>query len=216
MATSTVIARSAIPTQGALPARGAAPAHRRVHAHGSVGVGGAVGRRPQLALVPGGGGWTGGRAARLGPSHPSLWRRQSAELRLVPAFPPAGGPAPSGEAAVAQPRPAQCATGPDDRRRLRLTRRGRLVFRAGALVLAAGAVLLAVLMVSRPAAAGSPSGPVQVRYHVVLPGETLWSIAGEVAPRVDRREVIAEIVELNALPDSGVLAGQRIALPPTS
>jgi hypothetical protein len=41
----------------------------------------------------------------------------------------------------------------------------------------------------------------------------LWSIAGEVAPGADRRDTVAEIVELNALDGSSVRAGQRIAVP---
>lgn len=99
--------------------------------------------------------------------------------------------------------------------RLRLTRRGRLVVRGGVALLAIVVALLAVLLLSRPAMAGGDAQSVLVRHHVVLPGETLWGIAGEVAPKGDRREVIAQIVELNALPDAGVAAGQRIALPPT-
>lgn len=97
--------------------------------------------------------------------------------------------------------------------RLRLTRRGRVVVRSGVGVLVVVAVGVAVLLVGRPAAAGSGGGSVPVRYHVVRPGETLWGIAGEVAPEGDRRDAVAQIVELNALRGSGVMAGQRIALP---
>ncbi len=99
---------------------------------------------------------------------------------------------------------------------LRLTRRGRLVVRCGVLILALLGVLVAVLIASRPAVAGAQSGPVRVQYHVVMPGETLWGIAGRVDPHADRRDTIARIVELNALPDSGVEVGERIALPPPS
>jgi hypothetical protein len=70
-----------------------------------------------------------------------------------------------------------------------------------------------VLVFGGAASAAAHDHPVQARYHVVLPGETLWSIAGEVAPHVDRREMIVRIVELNALPSSGVAAGQWISLP---
>jgi hypothetical protein len=34
-----------------------------------------------------------------------------------------------------------------------------------------------------------------------------------VAPGVDRREMVADLVELNALPSSALQVGQRIALP---
>lgn len=74
-------------------------------------------------------------------------------------------------------------------------------------------VLGTVLLLSRPAAAGSERHTIPVHYHMVLPGETLWGIAEQVAPGADPRDTIAEIVELNALPGSGVQVGQRIALP---
>lgn len=96
---------------------------------------------------------------------------------------------------------------------VRLTRRGRLVVRAGS----AGLVLLAltagVLLLDRPAQAGSTPQSVPVSYRVVLPGETLWQIAGEVAPKADRRDTVARILDLNALSTAGVAAGQRIAVP---
>ena len=43
-------------------------------------------------------------------------------------------------------------------------------------------------------------------------GETLWSLAYEIAPTKDPRDVIAEIVSLNQL-NSDLQPGQRIALP---
>ena len=85
--------------------------------------------------------------------------------------------------------------------------------RAGALALAAVAVIAGVLLVDRPAEAGSQVHPVSVSYRTVLPGETLWGIAGEVAPDADRGDTVAELMELNALTNPAVAAGQRIALP---
>jgi Tfp pilus assembly protein FimV len=101
---------------------------------------------------------------------------------------------------------------------IRLTRRGRIVVRAAASTLAVVAVLAGVLILDRPAQAGSQAHPVPVAYHVVLPGETLWQIAGEAAPKVDRRDTVARILELNALSTAAVSPGQRIAVPvvPTS
>jgi hypothetical protein len=96
---------------------------------------------------------------------------------------------------------------------IRLTRRGRLVLR-GALALVVGlAVVLAVLMASRPAAAGTGSRPVVVRYHSVLPGETLLQIAADEVPGVDARDTAMRIIELNAMRGSSIQAGQRLALP---
>ena len=99
---------------------------------------------------------------------------------------------------------------------IRLTRRGRIVVRiatAGFVVLA---VVAGVLALDRTALAGSQAQLVPVAYRVVLPGETLWQIAGDVAPGVDRRDTVAQILELNALPNAAVSAGQRIAVPETS
>ncbi len=111
--------------------------------------------------------------------------------------------------AVASPALAR----PAGDRGIRLTRRGRVV--VALLVLAAVlAALLSGLVVGSGRASADPSGrPLPVTYRMVLPGETLWSIAGEVAPGQDRRETIARIVELNDMASAGVLAGQRIALP---
>ena len=123
----------------------------------------------------------------------------------------------SREAVLVAGRPALTSGGVAARRgSLRLTRRGRLVLRLGLVVLALLLALVLALVLTRPASAGAQQHAVQARYHVVLPGETLWSIAGEIAPQADRRDVVAEIVELNALPGSGVEAGQRIAIPPSS
>jgi hypothetical protein len=98
---------------------------------------------------------------------------------------------------------------------IRLTRRGRIVLRIGTAVLVLLAVASGVLLLERTAQAGSQSHPVPVSYRIVLPGETLWQIAGEVAPKADRRDTVAEIMELNALDSAAVGAGQRIAVPVT-
>ncbi len=92
---------------------------------------------------------------------------------------------------------------------LRLTARGRAV-----LVAAFVAIGLAVsLFTGAISLAGTASTPVPVRYVTVGSGQTLWAIAGEVAPGVDRRDTVAQILELNALAGSGVQAGQQIAVP---
>lgn len=96
---------------------------------------------------------------------------------------------------------------------LRLTRRGRLVVHGGGLLLAGVAVVAGVLLLTHPAEAGTEVGRMAVSYHTVLPGETLWGLAGELDPRADRGDTVAAIMELNALSDPAVAAGQRIALP---
>jgi hypothetical protein len=116
------------------------------------------------------------------------------------AMPPAGSERrPGPEVAVPKP--------------LRLTRRGRIAVRFCLTLAVLLAVIGGVLLLDRTAEAGSVSHPVPVAYQVVLPGQTLWQIAGEVAPNTDRRDTVAEIVELNALPSADVQVGQRIAIP---
>lgn len=92
---------------------------------------------------------------------------------------------------------------------LRLTRRGRLAILASALAVTA----VTTVATGSVNLAGAAPSPAPVRLVVVEGGDTLWSIAADVAPGVDRRDTVAEIVELNALGGSGVRAGQQIAVP---
>ncbi|WP_254908834.1 hypothetical protein [Leucobacter sp. 7(1)] len=98
--------------------------------------------------------------------------------------------------------------------RLRLTRRGRLVFGALATVLVAAALAcIATLAAPQALAAGEQSGTQQFHYVVVEPGASLWTVANELDPSVDPRDLVAEIVHLNQLGGSGVDAGQPLAVP---
>jgi nucleoid-associated protein YgaU len=93
---------------------------------------------------------------------------------------------------------------------VRLTRRGRRL--VAVLVLAAG-VGGAVLgrEVLAPDSGLRLAGESSV---VVEPGDTVWSIAGEVAgPGEDVRTVVHAIVELNGLDDAVVVSGQVLELP---
>ena len=98
--------------------------------------------------------------------------------------------------------------------RLRMTARGRrLVVGIVSLPLAA-AVFVGVLAGGEALASRSASAPAgEFTTVVVEPGDSLWSIALDVAPGADPRDVIDEIVRLNALGSSSVAAGQRIAIP---
>ena len=92
---------------------------------------------------------------------------------------------------------------------LRLTRRGRsvlvllLVVLALAWSLGSGTVSLA----------GTTPAVIPVRYVTVEAGQSLWSIAGQVAPGTDPRVTVAQIRELNALSSSAVTVGQQLAVP---
>jgi hypothetical protein len=114
-------------------------------------------------------------------------------------------------------RPAVAGSRPV-RIRVRLTRRGRIVV-AG--LITASMVLVAVLAwlagTARADAAGSgvPSSAVyhSLRSVVVLPGQSLWSIATRYDPGSDPRNVIQEIVDLNALSGTSVQPGEHLWLP---
>lgn len=96
---------------------------------------------------------------------------------------------------------------------MRLTRRGHVLMRSTGMLLASVSVVAGVLLINRTAEAGSDVHDMPVTYRVVLPGETLWGIAGQVDPEADRGDTVAAIMDLNALSDPAVAAGQRIALP---
>ncbi|MFY1690920.1 LysM peptidoglycan-binding domain-containing protein [Plantactinospora sp. WMMB782] len=91
--------------------------------------------------------------------------------------------------------------------RLRLTRRGRLVVTVLLLLLVAG--LAAVL--SPASRAADPARPAETA--VVLPGDTLWSVAERHRPGGRPFAVIDEIRRLNGLEDHTVHPGQRLILP---
>jgi hypothetical protein len=102
---------------------------------------------------------------------------------------------------------------PMPRTRLRLTRRGRVVFTTlAAAPLVAWA--LAMVLGSGGAAAETESlGSTAFQYVTVGAGESLWAIAESIAPHDDPRVVIDEIIRLNGLDDALVEPGQRLALP---
>ena len=98
--------------------------------------------------------------------------------------------------------------------RLRLTVRGRRVLAVLAALPAVIALSAAVIgggaaLASRDA--GAPAGSFST--VTVAAGDSLWSIAEAVAPERDPRDVVDEIVRLNALDTVVVQAGQSIAIP---
>lgn len=113
--------------------------------------------------------------------------------------------------AITFPAAASVAT---RRTRLRLTTRGRRVLAAIAAVPAAVALTAAVLS-GGAALAGREPGAVSGSFETVtvMPGDTLWSIAEEIAPLSDPRDVVDEIARLNAVRGAGIQAGQTLAIP---
>uniref|UniRef100_UPI000FDC74CC LysM peptidoglycan-binding domain-containing protein n=1 Tax=Microbacterium sp. CPCC 204701 TaxID=2493084 RepID=UPI000FDC74CC len=98
--------------------------------------------------------------------------------------------------------------------RLRLTVRGRRVLASLAALPATIALAFAIIgggaaLASRDE--GAPAGTFAT--ITVAPGDSLWSIAEEVAPAHDPRDVVDELVRLNALEGAAVWAGQRLSIP---
>lgn len=104
------------------------------------------------------------------------------------------------------------------KRRVRLTRRGRVVV---TVLLMAVMMLLAGLAwiagAARADAAGSGPPPSAVYRNltpvIVQPGESLWTIAVHAEPAADPRSVIQEIIDLNALGGTSIQPGERIWVP---
>ena len=98
--------------------------------------------------------------------------------------------------------------------RLRLTVRGRRVLALIAALPAALALVFAIMSGGAALASrdgGAPAGTFTT--ITVAPGDSLWSIAEEVAPSHDPRDVVDELVRLNALDSAAVWAGQRLSIP---
>jgi hypothetical protein len=98
------------------------------------------------------------------------------------------------------------------RTRLRITRRGRIVLTTiAALPLVVAAAVLGLN--GGAAVAGFGDADVAFETITVAPGDSLWSIAQEVAPTADPREVIGAIMNLNGLATATLEPGQRLSLP---
>lgn len=99
---------------------------------------------------------------------------------------------------------------------LTLTRRGRLLF-LGLPVLAGSAALLVLAVVFLvPATATATSGPLRgagTEQVTVLPGQSLWDLAVAADPERDPRDVVDDIVELNDLDSSLLVAGLLVEVP---
>lgn len=100
--------------------------------------------------------------------------------------------------------------------RFRLTRRGRLVFRGLPLLTLAVLVALGALTFTFPAQAkggqyqlAEPVSQTITVYH----GDSLWSIAEQIAPGYDSRDVINRIMQINDLTSAQVQPGQVLEVP---
>ncbi|MFW0775572.1 LysM peptidoglycan-binding domain-containing protein [Paenarthrobacter nitroguajacolicus] len=100
--------------------------------------------------------------------------------------------------------------------RLRLTRRGRIVFFGIPAMLLVAALLSLAGFINSPAKASDSLAQLQPPVAVtvtVQPGQSLWGIAGAAAPERDPRDVIAEIIQLNDLRGGRIQPGQQLFVP---
>jgi hypothetical protein len=96
--------------------------------------------------------------------------------------------------------------------RLRLTRRGRAVFATlGAIPFVVAGLVFG--LGATGAVASHDSASDVLTWVTVDGGDTLWSLASEIAPREDPREFVAQVTEFNQLESSEIQAGQRLAIP---
>lgn len=161
--------------------------------------------------------------ARRSPARPSSSRVGA--CRPAPSAyrrPPADGPVPclpsDGQARTAPPARSRSA-GPvggqpparQARSRVRLTRRARRL----AVALAWCVTVLAGSWLGQLVSDGAERELrlVGVSSVVVEPGDTLWSIATEVAGDHDIRLVVDRIQEMNGLEGAALVPGQRLSLP---
>ncbi|ABK02863.1 Peptidoglycan-binding LysM [Arthrobacter sp. FB24] len=99
---------------------------------------------------------------------------------------------------------------------LRLTRRGRIVLVGVPLILLTVLLISLAGFLNSPAKAADSASELSVTPTVsvtVQPGQSLWEIAGSVAPERDTRDVVADIVQLNNLDGGRVMPGQQIFVP---
>ena len=92
-------------------------------------------------------------------------------------------------------------------RPVRLTARGRVVV-LGVLL----AVIVSAFWLGRATSTAS-ADPVAASSVVVQPGQTLWEIAGDVAPGKSRRDTVAALLRLNPGLSGAVSPGQTVNVP---
>lgn len=206
----------------------ALPAARPGAADGYTGRGQARRRAPGIAVAPPFPGPAGEQAGA-----PTADSRPGERLRALPVTPaaPAGGRSPGAREAWRAERSRQ-AVGQRVRRvpnpaavrsarsrpRVRLTRRGRIVVSTLVMAAVLGVAALAWLAGTARAEASGSGVPASAIYKsmrsvIVLPGQSLWTIAAQAEPSGDPRSVIQQIIDLNALGGTSIHPGQRLLIP---
>jgi hypothetical protein len=95
--------------------------------------------------------------------------------------------------------------------RLRLTKRGRVVFTTLASLPVVAAVMFFAL--NGGGATATSSSGAALEEITLQAGQSLWQLAEDIAPHDDPRDVISDIMAVNQLESGSVQAGQRLLLP---
>jgi nucleoid-associated protein YgaU len=85
--------------------------------------------------------------------------------------------------------------------------------RLGALALAMGLAALLSGPMANAVGVGGTEDSESARTYVVRPGDTLWSIATELAPETDPRVVVHALASANDVDPGALVPGQRLSIP---
>jgi hypothetical protein len=134
---------------------------------------------------------------------------------VAPEFPSTGWSEPRRVAVAAHPpvtlilrRAPEASTAPAlNAAPLRVTRRGTLVRAAAVALIALGLVITAWLS-APPSSSSTGDAPPMPTVVTVEAGDTLWSLAGRLAPTSDPREVVSNLRRINGLDSVTLQPGQ--------
>ncbi|WP_237200623.1 LysM peptidoglycan-binding domain-containing protein [Rothia nasimurium] len=100
--------------------------------------------------------------------------------------------------------------------RIRLTRRGRFVFRGLPVLTLLALMVIGALTMLMPTPATSSNLDISSagsQTVTVYHGDNLWTIAEDIAPGLDSRDVINQIMEINDLTTAKLVPGQKLVVP---
>jgi hypothetical protein len=93
---------------------------------------------------------------------------------------------------------------------LRMTRRGRAVLLT---LVAAPVVVVALLFGINAGGATATSSSTPLTKVTVVGGETLWSLAKQISPNTDPRDVVADVMSVNRMDTADIYPGEQLSIP---
>jgi LysM repeat protein len=91
-----------------------------------------------------------------------------------------------------------------------MTKRGRAVLLA---IVAIPVVVAALLFGINAGGATATSSSTPLAKITVVGGETLWSVAKQIAPTSDPRDVVADLISVNRLGSADIYPGEQLSVP---